>query len=342
MLFYQPLFWWLRRQLRLCQDYLADDRAAALASAEDYAAYLVRLARAHRTGLEPCRRWGSATGARTSTGGSPCSSRTMNRWSIVAGRSGAWPPPRPRPLVMVVASGLRLDAARPPDDEAPRRRQKAVQDVAKAPGDPKQPGETLHYTGTVKDKDTGKPIAGATVVVRRSVLKSDENRVLQETRHTTDADGTYSFTIPPEQVAERYLYIELDVEHPDYATRAGFGYALSMIRKNEKLGERPFFETIEMRPAEPITGRVETPDGEPAAGVELLAYSRTDKLTQGAVRVRLLRQGEDRRRGQVSAADHHARPGRLLGPPQGIRPRAARARRRTTRGPRDDHPEARA
>ena len=51
VLFYQPLFWWLRRQLRLCQDYLADDRAAALASAEDYAAYLVRLARARRTGF---------------------------------------------------------------------------------------------------------------------------------------------------------------------------------------------------------------------------------------------------------------------------------------------------
>jgi hypothetical protein len=47
------------------------------------------------------------------------------------------------------------------------------------------------------------------------------------------------------------------------------------------LGERPFFETIEMRPAEPITGRVETPEGEPAAGVELLAYSRTDKLPRG-------------------------------------------------------------
>ena len=42
VLFYQPLFWWLRRQLRLCQDYLADDRAAALGSAEDYSTLLVR------------------------------------------------------------------------------------------------------------------------------------------------------------------------------------------------------------------------------------------------------------------------------------------------------------
>ena len=28
VLFYQPMYWWLRRQLRLCQDYLADDRAS--------------------------------------------------------------------------------------------------------------------------------------------------------------------------------------------------------------------------------------------------------------------------------------------------------------------------
>jgi hypothetical protein len=183
--------------------------------------------------------------------------------------------------VIVVASGLRLDAAAPPEAEAPATEVKAVQDVAKTPGDPKPPGETLSYTGMVKDKDTDKPIAGATVVVRRSVYRSEENRVLQETRHTTAADGTYALTIPPEQVAEPHLYIELDVEHPDYATRAGFGYSLTMTRKNETLGERPFFETIEMRPAKPITGRVETPEGAPAAGVELLAYSRTDKLPKG-------------------------------------------------------------
>ena len=56
LLFYQPLFWWLRRQLRLCQDYLADDRASGMASAEDYAAYLVRLARPScRIGLAGAR-----------------------------------------------------------------------------------------------------------------------------------------------------------------------------------------------------------------------------------------------------------------------------------------------
>ncbi len=142
--------------------------------------------------------------------------------------------------------------------------------------------ETLHYTGKVKELGTGKPIAGATVIVRRSILKrNNENTILQETRHTTDANGDYSFTIPPEQVAERYLYIELDVEHPDYATQAGFGYALSMIRKNEKLGGRPFFENVELRPGKPIAGHVERPDGSPAKGVSILAYSRSGKLKAG-------------------------------------------------------------
>src|SRR5207302_8833930 len=41
LFFYQPLFWWLRRQLRLCQDFLADACAAEHAdAAEAYAEYL--------------------------------------------------------------------------------------------------------------------------------------------------------------------------------------------------------------------------------------------------------------------------------------------------------------
>ena len=42
LFFYQPLVWWLRRQLRLCQDYVADARASRQASQpEDYAEFLV-------------------------------------------------------------------------------------------------------------------------------------------------------------------------------------------------------------------------------------------------------------------------------------------------------------
>ena len=203
----------------------------------------------------------------------PLEHRCRTLWSVAAASAAA--------VVIVAASGLRLDAAAPRDDKPGAKEAKAVQDVAKPPGDAKPDGETLHYKGTVKNKDTGGPIAGATVVVRRSILRSGENKVLEESRHTTAEDGTYAFTIPPEQTSTPYLYIELDVEHPDFATRAGFGYALSMTRKNEALGERPFFETVEMRPAKAITGRVETPEGTPASGVDLLAYSRTDKVVKG-------------------------------------------------------------
>jgi len=192
----------------------------------------------------------------------PLEHRCRILWSLAAAVAAA--------VVIAAASGLRLDAA-------PAQPQDQAKPKVEAPK-----METLHYTGKVKEIGTGKPVAGATVTVRRSILKrNNENTILEETRHTTDAQGVYSFTIPPEQVAERYLYIELDVEHPDYATQAGFGYALSMIRKNEKLGGRPFFENVELRPGKPITGRVERPDGSPAKGVSILAYSRSGKLKAG-------------------------------------------------------------
>jgi beta-lactamase regulating signal transducer with metallopeptidase domain len=273
-LYYQPLFWWLRRQLRLCQDYLADDRAAALGSPEDYAAYLVRLAgRCRRSSAAALPALGIQDGAsslrrRVSmlvTDAGPLEHRCGRLWTLGAAAVTI--------VMVLVVSGLRLRAAAP--DGAP---QPAAEKAAPAqPG--AGPGETLHYSGKVKDKDTGQPIAGATVVVRRSRPdpRGEGNRIIAETRHTTNAEGIYSFTIPPEQVAEKRLYIELDVEHPDYATQAGFGYALAMIRKNENLGERPFFENVQLRPAQPILGRIETPEGAPAEGVEVLAFSKTSK-----------------------------------------------------------------
>jgi hypothetical protein len=119
--------------------------------------------------------------------------------------------------------------------------------------------------------------------VRRSLLGDPEeeepNRIIEQTRHTTDSSGKFSFTIPPDQAAKRYLYIELDVEAANYAPSKNFGYALSMIRKNEKLGGRPFLEKVELWPAKQITGILQLPDGTPAPRVRVLSYSNTDKRT---------------------------------------------------------------
>ena len=53
----------------------------------------------------------------------------------------------------------------------------------------------------------------------------EEDWIVEETKHTTDADGKYRFTIPPEQSSRKYMYIELDVEAPGYAPQKRFGYS---------------------------------------------------------------------------------------------------------------------
>lgn len=275
VLFYQPLFWWLRRQLRLSQDYLADARAAAAGDPADYAAYLVALAR--RRCAAPALALGVADRRSHLT-------RRVHMLLL----SPEPPRPRCRPVwtagVALVAVGLLagLSAVRLTAADAPKPDAKdEAKPAAAKPADPDAPKpETLNYFGVVTDKDTKTPIAGATVVVRRS-LSSEDNRVMEESKHTTDATGKYTFVIPPEQTARRDLYIELDVEHPEYAPRKGFGYALGMIVKNEKLGNRPFFEAVELRPGQPVTGVVHTPDGKPAAGVKVMAYSVTSKRKPG-------------------------------------------------------------
>ena len=280
-LFYQPLFWWLRRQLRLGQDFLADARATdQTADPIEYAQYLVSLAR-RRMGVPGLvlgitdrrsnltRRVHMLLLNRT-----PLSRRCRLAWTCGAALLAIG--------LMTGTAAVRLARAEPALPAEPRDDKKADE---KKPAAAPEKGETLNYSGVVKNKETGKLLAGATVTVRRSILgdpeRPDINPVVEETKHTTNAEGKYSFTIPPEQTAQRYLYIELDVEHPDCAPQKGFGYALSMIRKNEKLGGRPFFESVELRPAKPVTGVVKTPDGQPAAGVKVMAYSVTSKKPQG-------------------------------------------------------------
>ena len=196
----------------------------------------------------------------------PLDRRCRTLWSVSIAALGA--------ATLIVVAGLRLDAA--PTDEIP-----SPQETAKSPAS-EPGGETLRYGGVVKDSLTGRPVAGATVIVHRLLSGSDgDSRVVQDTRHVTGDDGRYSFTIPPEQVRIPRLYLELDVEHPNYAPNSGSGYSLAQIREEAKQGNRPFFENLKLRPAEPVTGRVETPEGRPVAGVEVRAFSLSGKRKPG-------------------------------------------------------------
>jgi uncharacterized GH25 family protein len=273
LFFYQPLFWWLRRQLRLCQDYLADARAAEQADeVEDYAAYLVALARqrlavpAAALGIGDHRSNLYRRVTMLIQPHHPLQRHCVRSWSLAAVLAAL--------ALLVASSAVRLDA----DDAKGSATKEARTDK------PAVKGETLRYTGKVTDKVTGKGIPGAVVTVRRSLYGDPEvkekDQLMEASKHKTDAAGNYSFVIPPEQSSKRYLYIELDVEHPNYAPRSRFGYALSMIRKNEKLGGRPFFEHVQLWPGKAISGQILTPEGKPAAGVKVLAYSNTDRRTE--------------------------------------------------------------
>jgi len=267
VLFYQPLFWWLRRQLRLCQDYLADDRAAALESAEDYAMYLVRLARARQTvsalpalGIGDRRSNLFRRVAMLVQDHEPLAHRCRALWSVAAALSAA--------VVMVAASGLRLDAAAPPIDKPTAKEAEAAGAAPKVEG-------ARTWKGRVTEKGTGKPVAGADVIVEISVSRdkaTNEPKTLREVRHKTGAYGAYEFTVTPEEAAERLLYITLRVEASDHVGYFG-GYGYGMLLKNEKLGERPFYENLELWPGKAIEGLVKTPEGEPAIGVKIQSFS---------------------------------------------------------------------
>jgi beta-lactamase regulating signal transducer with metallopeptidase domain/5-hydroxyisourate hydrolase-like protein (transthyretin family) len=301
VLWFQPLFWIMRRELRVCQDFLADHHATNEgADALEYSELLMAFTR-QRTGRPIA---GAIAFFDQSSQLSRRINMLLNSHVVLRSRSSL------KFCLSVIAMSLvcaglislvRLDSvqaddtpasatvvkAEEPKVEEPKAKEtkaketKAKETKADEPKSKEQPvepktdkPETLRYTAVVLDKETGKGIPNATVVVRRSKLTSEENTIIQETRHKSDAEGKYSFEIPPEQVSVPWLYIELDVEHDDYAAQKGFGYALSMIRKNEKLGERPFFEKVELRPSDPITGTVLAPDGKPLAGVKVQGYSK--------------------------------------------------------------------
>jgi beta-lactamase regulating signal transducer with metallopeptidase domain/5-hydroxyisourate hydrolase-like protein (transthyretin family)/protocatechuate 3,4-dioxygenase beta subunit len=265
VLWSQPLFWWLRRSMGLDQETLADVAAAEITSRRQYAEQLVAWAREM-----PARR---RIALSTAVGLWEGPSQLRRRIVILLDEQLQLLRHCPRPwrakaggAIVLAALGLSLLTLQP----ASRAAEEPAADT-KA-----EEGESLEYGGAIVDKQSGKPAAGATVVVRRKTSSTNPWKTLAETQHTTDAEGRYRFTIPPDQLADSKLYIELDVTHPNYAPKTGFGYALSMIRKNEKLGQKPFFDRVEMEPAEVITGIVTAPNGKPLAAMPVLAYSKAD------------------------------------------------------------------
>jgi protocatechuate 3,4-dioxygenase beta subunit len=153
-----------------------------------------------------------------------------------------------------------------------------VKSTALAPPLPPAPGvEPITYIGKVVDSVTGEPLAGAKVQIKHELSRepgTDKWVLIEMTEYTTDKDGSYQFTLPPEQVAQGSLYLEVNAHHPSHQSMGWGGYAHSMIRTNIEKGDPPFFATIKLEPGQEITGVVVAPDGKALSDVQIATYTK--------------------------------------------------------------------
>jgi hypothetical protein len=282
-LWFQPAYWWLRHQVRLCQDYLADANAVETGSEADFADFLVQCAgnkfSTPLTAALPLSSRPSDMTRRVTmllTTSAPLERRCSVRFHATAiGFVG---------LALTAAAFVRLEAqdSVPPKQSAtgspaspnpPKGVEKGKANTSALTNDRKSAART--YKCRAVTHGTMAPIEKATIQVKRSLYgdpRFPNGHDIETTTHTSDEDGFYRVVIPAEQMRERYLYIELDVEHPRHMSKGGFGYAMGMIRKNERLGGRPFFETTRLHSAQQVTGRLVTPNGKSAANVDISGY----------------------------------------------------------------------
>jgi beta-lactamase regulating signal transducer with metallopeptidase domain/uncharacterized GH25 family protein len=283
--FFQPAFWWLKRELALSQDCLADAFAARQGDAAEYAAFLVSLAR-DRHPTDPAVGLGIGDGRSTLFKRirillqSPRPLLQTNRVSAMAIAAVG---------VAVIAgigsvrlSAIEADAAdttRPVPQATDKQGDKIQEadEVQVVKSDTKPDVAPITYTGRVINRDSDEPIAGATVEIKRELSRDPKTGkwiLLEITKHESDENGNYSFTLPPEQVAESSLYLEVNADHDEYQSKGWSGYSHSMIRTNLEKGDPPFYATIKLSPGEAITGVVARPDGTPIPGVQVGSYTK--------------------------------------------------------------------
>jgi beta-lactamase regulating signal transducer with metallopeptidase domain len=256
----QPFYWALRRELRVSQDHLADD-CAARATGEPlaYAEALVDLSRRAGTNI---------------LGGLTMADRRSNVFRRVERLLNSSLPILSecrRPLVIAFVAlmacvSLVLTSLRGAPAEAAQAPAAANATQTSPPA-----AGSVEHSGHVYDAETKAPIAGATVIVTRMNSKDWSELAISESK--TDADGRYTFTIPPEQLKERFLYLLFDLRHDSYAPVHCGSYAYSMIQRNLTVGDPPWFTKLHMAPGVTLGGRLVDENGRPVAGVPVRAES---------------------------------------------------------------------
>lgn len=131
--------------------------------------------------------------------------------------------------------------------------------------------EEIEFTGRVIDKEIGKPVVGATVVVTRKLRMArigERPGWVGDTTLMTDADGRFTIPLSHEQVSDPRLELAVSrVAHPEFVTRKGFGVPVATLLQGRREGDAPYFATVTIERGEEFTAQVVTPEGRPAVGV---------------------------------------------------------------------------
>ena len=124
--------------------------------------------------------------------------------------------------------------------------------------------------GKVEDRETRKPIGGATVRIRRIVVGSASRAGQEYPAETTlkaDAGGRIKVVFPSREVADPRIHVSFEVSHPGYAAQSSPPVSLAQLDVNRRQGDRPSLGVIKLERGLEYKGSVFTPEGKPAANV---------------------------------------------------------------------------
>jgi len=269
-LWFQPAYWWLRRQTRLCQDFLADFDATMVGQPADLADFLLQLARIQQSPLAVTAL--SMRSRRTDL------ARRINMLLSPQSKFECRCPRRFQAFLALavfsiigMAAVLRLEA----QDRATELKPKESQSLAGS-GSKLNQGSATQVRGRVLGPD-GKPVWGAKLYLG-AVPKGnggepelrfhrDQKEMKSTARATSDSDGHFDFVFSNAELIkmghEHFSGGVRDVVGEVMAVASGHGCGWAEIDRAAKE------LTIHMVDDLPVAGRILDSDGRPVAAARI-------------------------------------------------------------------------
>lgn len=124
--------------------------------------------------------------------------------------------------------------------------------------------------GRVAAIESGRPIAGAEVVVTRSYTGAEDAAARAwagvDSLRTDDA-GRFRVRLPEADMTDARFLLEVRARHPDRVVRRSYGRTLKDVAEEQSRGGPSFCDPIELEVGVEYTATVVTPEDTPAAGV---------------------------------------------------------------------------